>query len=164
MLDAHDVYVHDYGNRRILSIHVTVDGRTTTRASHRIADEVERAVRNVLDAEVIVHIEPSSESGCSREVERALVSILKEHPKIMSYHTLNRFDEGERGHITVHAVVASDMDVGEAHALTHEVNDALRERFPGYRVDLHIEPCEKACDDCGTEDCEGGWGEKEGQG
>ena len=155
--DVHDVYVHDYGTRSIVSLHVTVEGVINTKLSHRIATQVEVAVEGVFkgEAEAIVHIEPCGEM-CSRDIERVLVKILKESPEIVSYHSMRSSVDEKGGHITVHALVDSDMRIETAHELVHSIDRRLKETHPGYRVGIHVEPCDKACQDCSMEKaCEG---------
>lgn len=56
----HDIRTRDAGDRRFVELHLEVDGHLSVAEGHRIADEVERAVRAALpDAEVIVHQEPA---------------------------------------------------------------------------------------------------------
>jgi cation diffusion facilitator family transporter len=57
---VHDLRTRHAGDRRFVELHLEVDGDLTVERAHRIADEVEQAVRGALpDAEVIVHQEPA---------------------------------------------------------------------------------------------------------
>ncbi|MDG6219866.1 MAG: cation-efflux pump [Candidatus Thermoplasmatota archaeon] len=149
VVDVHDLYVHDYGVRRIISLHVTVESIATTEISHRIATNVEEAVKKAYkgEAEAIVHVEPCGQS-CTRDIERALVQVLKDTPEIVSYHTLRFSFDVDGGHITVHALVDKDMSVQRAHELVHLIDAKLKEHYPEYRLDVHVEPCDKACESC----------------
>ncbi len=147
VLGAHDVYVHDYGNRKIASIHVEVPADVTTDTAHDIATGVERVVeRENPGFEVIVHVEPV-ETECDRGVERALVSILRQEPEIVSYHSLRKIG-GENGrYFMVHAIVKDDMSLEEAHALVHRIKERLKENYPGFDVEIHVEPAETEKED-----------------
>ena len=57
---VHDLRTRHAGDRRFIELHLEVDGQLTVDRAHRIADEVEQALRSALpDAEIIVHQEPA---------------------------------------------------------------------------------------------------------
>ncbi len=58
VVGVHDISVHEYGPRRAISIHVEVQGGMDVTAAHGIADEVERRVASLMNAEAVVHIDP----------------------------------------------------------------------------------------------------------
>lgn len=58
---VHGIQVHDYGDRRLVSLHVTVEPHLNVEAAHGIATEVEQIVAENLDALTTVHIEPTKE-------------------------------------------------------------------------------------------------------
>jgi len=56
--ETHRVSVHDYGQQRIVTLHVLVDPMLGVDETHRIAESVEVAVNNSLATETTVHVEP----------------------------------------------------------------------------------------------------------
>jgi cation diffusion facilitator family transporter len=61
----HKVMVHDYGGRKAVSLHIQVDDGLSVIESHRIASDVEEAVRSRLPADIVVHVEPESEGSAT---------------------------------------------------------------------------------------------------
>lgn len=59
----HEVTVHDYGGRKSVSLHIQVDDDLSLVESHRIATEVEEAVKSRLPADIVVHVEPEREGS-----------------------------------------------------------------------------------------------------
>ena len=57
----HRVMIHDYGGKKAVSLHIQVRDDLSLLESHRIASEVEEAVRSRLPADIVVHVEPESE-------------------------------------------------------------------------------------------------------
>ena len=47
--------------------------------------------------------------------------------------------------VEVHVVVAADMHVDASHAVADRLTAALRGRFPGAHVTIHVEPCDGSC-------------------
>lgn len=61
--DAHDIHVHDYGGKLLITVHIRMKDDTHLDDAHRVATEVEEAIRNsIAGALVTVHIEPKNES------------------------------------------------------------------------------------------------------
>ncbi|HEY3375212.1 MAG TPA: cation diffusion facilitator family transporter [Candidatus Aquicultor sp.] len=59
---VHAIYVHDYGSRKVVTLHILVDGNLTVEQSHAIADEVERRISETIPgATADVHIGPARE-------------------------------------------------------------------------------------------------------
>ncbi|MBE0447964.1 MAG: cation transporter [Actinobacteria bacterium] len=56
----HSVYVHDYGVRKVITLHILVDKDLSVERSHDIASEVERRIGNsITGAMVDVHVGPA---------------------------------------------------------------------------------------------------------
>ncbi len=58
----HRVLVHDYGGRKSVSLHITVEDGLSLSASHDIATEVERSISSRVHGDIVVHVEPQEDS------------------------------------------------------------------------------------------------------
>jgi len=57
--EAHQIRVHHYGQRQVISLNIHVEPRLSVEHSHGIATEVEQRVREALPgSDVVVHVEP----------------------------------------------------------------------------------------------------------
>ena len=70
------------------------------------------------------------------EIER----ILREHPEVQSYHKLRTRKSGTARHIDGHILLRDELSLVEAHRITEEVEDRIRELFPEVSISLHMEP------------------------
>jgi len=59
--DVHHIHVHRYGEHREVTFHLYLDDLMNLRDSHRIADDIELAIRDDLNMEATIHIEPRQE-------------------------------------------------------------------------------------------------------
>ena len=57
-VDAHHIHCHHYGRHRELTFHIYLDGTISLNDSHDIADAIETAIRDELDIEATIHLEP----------------------------------------------------------------------------------------------------------
>jgi cation diffusion facilitator family transporter len=101
-----------------------------------------RAGRDLLDAEL-----PESEIT---EIRRIIAD--KSHA-IATFHKLATRKAGGTRMIDVHILVHGEQSVRRAHDLVSHIEQDLRERFPGARTMVHVEPCENECEFCGVVGC-----------
>lgn len=149
--DVHAVSVHDYGTRKVASLHVTLRSGLSLDEAHRASTEVEQRLGHELGLAVHVHAEP--QETCLPQhrldhirdtVERLLVT----HPGIVSFHGLSVQPEDHGLEVEFHAYVPPGTPIEQAHALEHSVTETLERELPDLHVHLHIEPCPLACTPC----------------
>lgn len=56
----HHFHIHHYGNHSEFTMHVKVDGDMTVREAHERATRVERCLKDQMDLDATIHIEPQS--------------------------------------------------------------------------------------------------------
>jgi len=57
-LNIHHIHMHEYGTHREMTMHIELPGEWTLKRGHEIADELENHIRQELDIEATVHIDP----------------------------------------------------------------------------------------------------------
>lgn len=134
------------GGKQLFADVTVAAGRTSSlERAHDIAEGVEREIARVVPgADVVVHIEPASES--SSYVERAQAAASRTEG-VYEVHNVNvhafRESKRERLHVTLHAKVGALTSLGDAHELSEEIERAVvAELGDGARVDTHLEPLE----------------------
>ena len=149
--DVHAVTVHDYGLRKVASLHITLLGGLTLDDAHRVATEVEHALARRLGIAALVHAEPEDArvpQSHLDHVRETVQRLLVEHPGIVSFHALTVQPEDHGLEVEFHAYVPPGTPIEASHRLEHDVADSLARAMPGLHVHLHIEPCPLACDAC----------------
>jgi cation diffusion facilitator family transporter len=59
VLDAHDLVIHSYGsNRKFATLHIEVAADHPLWQSHEMADKIERDMRERLNIEMVIHLDP----------------------------------------------------------------------------------------------------------
>jgi divalent metal cation (Fe/Co/Zn/Cd) transporter len=152
VVSMHDLEVHDYGAHKDVSLHIEVRGDETVPHAHEIATAVEEAVNRRLNVSTVVHVDPIEDAPAvapAHEVRRAIEDVLSKVKDIASFHavTVSGSKAGEAV-VHFHVVVSRGMDVARAHALSHQLNSRVSERLPGYKVTIHVEPCNERCEKC----------------
>ncbi|HXL02907.1 MAG TPA: cation diffusion facilitator family transporter [Candidatus Atribacteria bacterium] len=59
--NVHSIYLHDYGGRGVITMHIEVDGNLSVKEGHDLSEKMEKEIKNQTGFEGIVHVEPFSE-------------------------------------------------------------------------------------------------------
>lgn len=70
----------------------------------------------------------------------AIVAILRDHPEVKDFHRLRTRKSGSERQIDGHILLRDELSLVEAHRITEEVEDRMRELFPEVSATLHMEP------------------------
>jgi cation diffusion facilitator family transporter len=143
---VHDINVHEYGDHKVISLHVRIPGEMDTARSHHLARLVEKTISESLNASVVVHVDPMDPSEAVRSlserqsVEDELTRILIRHSSVKSFHGLTVSSAQGMPTINLHLVIDGDLTVEASHDVEHRIVDELKERLGTCRVNLHMEP------------------------
>lgn len=140
------VRVRGTSNRLFADVTVAAGRTASLERAHDIAEAVEEEIRAVAPGtDVVVHVEPMSET--TGLVERAQAAASRVGG-IREVHNVlvHAFDERGRRrlHVTLHAKVADDASLGQAHDLSDAIEESVaRELGEDVRVDTHLEPLKR---------------------
>ncbi len=81
--------------------------------------------------------------------EEIINSTIMEHcSQLLGYHRLRTRRSGYQRYIDLHLVVPRDTSVADAHRITEHLEQDIRRKLPHTSMIIHIEPCNKNCDEC----------------
>jgi cation diffusion facilitator family transporter len=72
-----------------------------------------------------------------------LEAILENDPRVFSWHKLRTRRAGSERHVDVHVQLEDDLTLRDAHAVTEEIEDAMRATLSNLEVIIHPEPYEE---------------------
>lgn len=95
--NVHDIILHQYGENKILSLHIEVPTNLSLRNAHEIAEEVESKIECELKTHTTVHYEPKRlYDKLTHSIGRIMETEIRHHDKIESFHALrskgNKFE------------------------------------------------------------------------
>jgi cation diffusion facilitator family transporter len=105
---------------------------------HAAADAVEASVRRALPrADVVVHVEPGEARDLRERVNAAALSIRN----VREIHNVRLLTVDGAPELSLHLKLPASLSLEEAHAVTEEVEEAIRAAAPELSdVHTHIEP------------------------
>ena len=71
--------------------------------------------------------------------------VLNGWPEVRGFHHLRTRKAGPQRFLEFHLVVEESMSVSRSHSMGDEIVAAIKERLPGARVTIHVEPCDHTC-------------------
>ncbi len=134
----HDVKIHDYGEKKIVVLHMDLRGDYTASKAHEIASEFEKRVFEKTGMEATVHIDTFN-VDIKNEVEKNLDSIIKEIPEIKSYHDVEVFTSPEGGHVDIHIVVDKNLTIENIEKISKRIEKTFSRIFPKMKIVTHFE-------------------------
>jgi cation diffusion facilitator family transporter len=112
-------------------------------------------VAAIIVALFIVHAAWELTARSSKDLlDRALPKVEEEwindfiqmkRPVVCGFHYLRTRKAGSFRFVDFHLQVDRNMTVENSHALTDEVVQAIKQRFPRTSITIHIEPCDGSC-------------------
>jgi len=143
----HDIYLHDYGTTKILTLHAEVDNNLSLEEAHKIADNLEKDIYNQTNFSSIIHLEPTktTENVFKKKI---IKKILEQQKQIKSFHKIVIINTGEKDNIKMHLVVDKDMSVKDTHELSEILKSIFKKEYGPCEIDIHFDPCINNCKIC----------------
>ena len=152
-MNVHSLQAHDVAGHMSIDMHAEVPDNLTVVAAHKRITELENALKSEspeLDS-IIIHIEPMGEKGVRaadspaslKDMQDEIKKLTLNLPRVIDCHNISIFHYGSELSVSFHCTLSPDLPILEAHELTIEMENLLRERFPHLkRVVIHVEPPE----------------------
>ncbi len=151
--DVHNIHVHEYGDKKAISLHMHSEPGTTMKG-HEIAHALENKLEKEFNADVEVHFDPWQPPV--KKIKDDIIQIVKDRKDVKDIHNIEISETGDSLLISFHLIVPKHTEVGEAHDritdVERSIKDILKEKIPAkVKIQVHIEPCEEDCEYCDIE-------------
>ena len=135
VVDAHDIIIHNYGEKQFITLHIEIDGKINCLQSHDIAIQVEESLQLETNAHITVHIDPIELSNpILKKVYESLSEMMDKHKWFHGFHDL-RFNKH-------HDVIIFDIIIKNNNHNNAEkiIKNQLVKQFQEYKFEIHIDP------------------------
>ena len=137
VLTADRVRVRRAGNRYFVDVTISVSRTATFEQVHAVSDAVERRIREIVPADVMVHMEPRA--GTRENVFDRVRAIAQRRGLAIHEVTANQLNG--KLYLDLHLEVDEGLTLVDAHrAATELERDVLSEIPRAAEVNIHIEP------------------------
>ncbi len=132
---VHDIIVHDYGDRRLISLHAEVDADQSALEVHDLAERVEETVSDALVAKVTVHSDPVDRSHpLYRPASDAVQDIVESQGDVVGFHDLRVEGDTNGFDLSVDLVVCSEVAQGDFSPVSDRLARRIRSRLSALKT------------------------------
>jgi cation diffusion facilitator family transporter len=85
-------------------------------------------------------LDPLMDTQLPPEDTDAVRAVLDHEPRVLGYHKLRTRKSGSARYVDAHVLMDDNMSLLEAHDLTEELEDRIRDQLPNTEITLHTEP------------------------
>lgn len=83
---------------------------------------------------------PLLDAALPPDEQEAIAKVLDQDKRVLGWHRLRTRKSGSQRHIDLHLQLEDGLSLKDAHDITHDVKDAIREAVPNALVFIHTEP------------------------
>ena len=107
--DVHEIILHDYGDKYIVTLHAEIHEKNGPAGMHEIAERCERSLREIYGGEVVCHTDPLLEKTPEFEaLEAGFRGIVNGFPEIRNYHDFRIVTESDTRRIFLADIVVHE--------------------------------------------------------
>ena len=142
VIGVHDVIVHQYGQEKLVSLHIEVSDDDTPSNLHDLSEEVEFKLGEEINGTVVVHVDPiNRHHERYGEIETAIQKIVSEDDKIISFHDLRIVGcHNDICNVVFDVVLETEVDAQEEYDIKQVLKEDLTTSFPEMRFVIKSEP------------------------
>jgi len=116
--NIHDLIVHQYGEQKLLSLHMEIPANLTLSEAHTIADNIENRIEEKLNIYTTIHLDPvMPPSGESQIIEDIINNYIKDDKRIDSFHDLRLIGEEDYSNLLFDLVLKRDLKSSEKNEI-----------------------------------------------
>lgn len=140
VLGIHDLIVHNYGPGRVLiSLHAEVSADGSILALHEVIDTIEHELRNTLNCQAVIHMDPVCVGDAETERLKKLVKkILAEIDPSLTMHDFRIVAGPTRTNLIFDVVTPYDFRLSDAE-LVALIGKKVKAENPGYFVVVDVD-------------------------
>ncbi len=142
VLGVHDIVVHNYGENRVVSLHIEVSHHLTALAVHDIAEDVEESVGRITGGMVVVHMDPINRDHPDYEtILTAIQEVMAHDDRILTFHDLRIVGNSlDRGTLLFDITVKETIPDSAHTDVLKETREAVKKQFPYLDLLIKIAP------------------------
>ena len=139
---AHEINIHSYGRKRIISLHIVVRRDLSLIKAHAVADSIEKKILKGGLGECVVHVDIEKFPYKRRrsDIENALSRIVRRVSFLKGFHNVEVIATEADDILNFHLVMDENISLKDSHRIYHRISGFLKRKFNFSEVNIHIEP------------------------
>jgi len=146
--EAHEINTAYTDGKLYITLHAYVDPKLSVEEAHKIAEEIEDKIEGrVANLEnVAVHVEPFSPKKRrgsmvdENEIIKVVYGVGRNYQRTFRIKRIVTYVADKKRYINIDCCFVKEMSIEEAHDVTLQIEETLREHFEETIVVVHMEP------------------------
>ncbi len=138
---VHDIIIHQYGSRSVISLHAEIQENLNGEELHGISEDVEHRIQNTIPGAITtVHMEPLNPfHPDKKDVEQLISDICKEDIRIQSFQNLRIIGKrDEFFSVLFDLVLSPNVQKNDMDKLISSFKEKLLQKFPNIKILIRI--------------------------
>ncbi|MEM1726564.1 MAG: cation diffusion facilitator family transporter [Candidatus Bathyarchaeia archaeon] len=146
--EVHEVNVVQANGKVCVTLHASVDPKTTVKEAHKLAEEIEKKLTDEMEniGNIAVHIEPYDERVKrgpivnDEEIQQVIKKAVENLKLPVNVNCIATYVVHGKRYINVECNLAGYVSIREAHEIASKIEEYVRQRFEETIVNVHLEP------------------------
>lgn len=142
VMDVHDLIIHQYGQRMVLSFHIEISEEISLKNAHTLAEEVERAVNKKFHTYATVHLDPvNAQDPELIKIRKLLNYSIEEWSGKFAVHDIRTVGEDGIKNVLFDLTVDPGVKDKEIEMVKQKLQKVLLDTYPSIAgVVIEVEP------------------------
>lgn len=130
--DVHEIIVHDYGSKYMISLHLEIPEKLGPDKIHEITEKCEAELRETFGGEAVAHSDPLLEFTPEiQDIKNQFTKVIEDLPEIIGYHDFRVISGPSNKKIIVADIdAAENIQEFEFHKLAENLNSLVIKKIP----------------------------------
>ncbi|MBI9015762.1 MAG: cation transporter [Phycisphaerae bacterium] len=138
---VHDVIVHQYGQTRMISLHIEVQSQLSAMDLHDIAENVERELARQLCQHVVVHIDPiNTEHPQYQKLYDTIAEAIKNYDYIEGFQDMRIIGHDENSKAIFSLIVQPHLSKSKSRFIIENLYKELNGKFDDIKIAIKLKP------------------------
>jgi cation diffusion facilitator family transporter len=134
---AHDIILHDYGNKKIITLHIDINASTSAGEAHNIASNIENEIKNFLGMEATVHVD-TYDFDMTEKLENDFREMIKNFHEIKGYKDFEIYSSTKGSHADVFIFFDPQIKLEDIEKISDSIEKNFYKKY-GIRLFTHFE-------------------------
>lgn len=132
--NVHDLIVHQYGEQKLLSLHLEVPANMSLSEAHTIADNLETLIDKELNIYTTIHLDPVMPPSPQNQIIVEIIDqCIQKDNRIDSFHDLRVIGEKEYSNLLFDIVTKEDLKFSEKNEIKQLLLNKISTAMPAIK-------------------------------
>lgn len=139
---VHDIIFHQYGQTKIISLHIEVSDKENVNRLHALSEDVEESIAHKMESVVVVHIDPINKDHPKyNEIEAFIQKMVTDDKRIKNFHELRIIGaDSEKCSVVFDISLTQEVEDAQKYKVVKDIYSCFKRKYPRMKICVKVEP------------------------